>query len=341
MALVAALGFFVSRPARAADPGASPATIGVLSRGCGAELREVRELPDRLGVELAPVRVEARSTPPLLEVSTSCTAVESVSFLDGDALRTRPVSLEDVAPELRPVALAVLAAEFLRSIWATPQSAAAPEAAATSPAPTDVATAPPAPPAPPTPAPPAATPVAPPEHPTKDHAGQRRPERSRGVRLGAGALLRYFPSTGSALWGPEMSLAASPLFVAANAAFGRAEDALGTISLGVVAGSFGARLPFAQSSAVTWAGTAAVDFGWSWATATPGYDSSLPRSTGTAFAALTLGPELDIPIAGAFGLTLGLRAGAARGVVATADGRQIAGAQGFTLSSSAVVHYAL
>jgi hypothetical protein len=340
MALVAAVGLFVSRPARGEGPGAAPVSIGVVARGCGADLREVRELPDRLGMELAPVQVEARSTPPLLEVSTSCTAVESVSFLDGNGTHTRPLSLEDVAPELRPVALAVLAAEFLRSIWATPQSSgavntsapAAPAEAAPASASTAVVAKPP-------PAPPPA--VAPPDHPTKDHAGQRRPEQSKGVRFGAGALLRYFPSSGSVLGGPELSLTGSPLFVAANATFGSAEDPLGTISLGVVAGTLGARLPFAKSSAVALSGAAAVDFGWSWATAMPGYDSSLPRSTGTAFAALTLGPELDIPIAGAFGLTLSLRAGAARGVVATADGRQIAGAQGFTLSSSAVVHYAL
>jgi len=84
-----------------------------------------------------------------------------------------------------------------------------------------------------------------------------------------------------------------------------------------------------------------VDLGWTWADATPTNPESFPRSTETFFAAFTLGPELDIPIDGRFGVTLGIRAGAARGVAATADGRQIAGTQGFTLSSSAIVHYAL
>ena len=153
--------------------------------------------------------------------------------------------------------------------------------------------------------------------------------------------MRYFPDTKSAFWGPELSLAAAPLFVAANATFGGYEEPLGTISLGVVAGTFGARLPFAQSGAMTLSGAAAIDFGWSYAAAIPTLPTSLPPSTGTAFAALTLGPELDIPIAGAFSLTLSIRAGAARGVVATADGRQVASAQGFTVSSSATLRYAL
>jgi hypothetical protein len=319
-----------------------------VTRGCGVDLREVRELSDRLGVELAPVRIEARSTPPLLEVSTTCTNVESVSFLDGSSLRTRPVSLEDVAPELRPVALAVLAAEFLRSIWATPQSSGAAEAATTPataataivaapPAATTVAQTPT-----PTPTPATAPAVAPREPPTKDAAEHRPPERSKGARLGAGPLFRYFTSGASILGGGELSVAPPPLFIAANAAFGRGQDSLGRISLGVVAGSFGGRLPLARTNQLRWWGAAAVDVGWSWATATPAeVAASLPRSTGTVFAAFTLGPELDVPIDGAFGLTLSLRAGAARGVVATADGRQVAGAQGFTLSSSAVVHYAL
>jgi hypothetical protein len=346
-ALVTALALSVARSVRGADSSAPPVSIGVVTRGCGVDLPEVRELSDRLGVELAPVRIEARSTPPLLEVSTTCTNVEALSFLDGDSSRTRPVSLEDVAPELRPVALAVLAAEFLRSIWATPQTAGAADAATTpataeagivapSPAATTVAQAPTA---AATPAP--ATPVAPREPPTKDGAEHRRPDASKDTRLGAGPLFRYFTSGASILGGAELSVAPRPLFVAANAAFGRAQDSLGRISLGVVAGSLGGRLPLARTNQLRWWGAAAVDVGWSWATATPADAASSPRSSGTVFAALTLGPELDVPIDGGFGLTLSLRAGAARGVVATADGRQVAGAQGFTLSSSAVVHYAL
>jgi hypothetical protein len=136
-------------------------------------------------------------------------------------------------------------------------------------------------------------------------------------------------------------MAGPPLFVAANAAFGSARDSLGEISLGVVAASLGARLPLAQSSETIWWAAAAVDLGWSWAAATPTKFESLPRSTETFFAAFTLGPELDMPVGGGFGVTLGIRAGAARGVAATADGRQVAGTQGFTLSSSAIVHYAL
>jgi hypothetical protein len=312
-----------------------------MALGCGANLPEVRELSDLLGVELAPVRVERRSTTPLLEVSTTCTSVDSVTLLDGDSLKTLPVSLEDVAPELRPVALAVLTAEFLRSIWGAPASSSdaepsEPPAAANAPA------AVPSPPAVVEKAPVAAAPSPPASQdlPTKDGAKHRPPQKSREPRLGAGALVRYFAGPGSILGGGELSFGGPPFFTAVNATFGSANDSLGRISLGIVAACVGVRLSLAKTNQTTWWLATAGEFGWTWASGTS-TSARMATSTDTFFAALTLGPELDIPVDDRLSVTFGVRAGAARGVVGNADGREVGGTQGFTLSSNAVLHYAL
>lgn len=344
-ALVVAVLVVSLCPSVKGEGASAPASIGLVARGCGADLREVRELADRLGVELAKVRIEARETPPLVEVSTSCTAVESVTFRDGDSTQTRPVSLDDIAPELRPVALAVLTAEFLRSIWATP-AAPVPLAAEASNASPPPESAPPPTAAAPTPAPaPSVPPIPPPrapeDHPARDHKEDRRPEPNRRLHVGAGALVRAFANPGTLLLGGELSLVGPVVFAGVNAAGGSGDDLLGQVSVGVVALTLGGRWKLARSGGVTWWGVAAADIGWSWASAIPADPRSPLTSSGAMFGALTLGPELDIPLSGSFGLALGIRAGAARGIVATADHREVAGAQGFTLSTTATITYEL
>jgi hypothetical protein len=131
------------------------------------------------------------------------------------------------------------------------------------------------------------------------------------------------------------------VFAGVNAAGGSKDDLLGRITVGVVSVTLGGRLRFARSGRATWWGAAAADVGWSWASAIPADPRSPLNSSGAIFGALTLGPELDIPLAGPFGFAMGIRAGAARGIVATADHRQVAGAQGFTVSSTATIRYEL
>jgi hypothetical protein len=331
----------------AAEPAASE-SIGVVASGCGASLPEVRELPDHLGVELAPRRFEPRSAPRSIEVATSCTAVESVTWRDGNTTRTRAVSLEDVAPELRPVTLAVLTSEFLRSIWATPATAEASSTAALPPeAETTPATTATAAPATATP-PPVVKPKTPtPEKEATDAAppaadrGRARVPALGGFGLGVGGMIRWFASPGTLLAGGELVADTSRFFASLSAVGGDNPDQLGHVTLGVAAGSLGGRLPLLQMHRATLSAIAVVELGLTWASARTPQPEIDAGSTKNFFAAFGVGPELRISLARSLDLALGVRAGAARGLRITGDERDVATSQGFTLVSIAGLRYTL
>ncbi len=333
------------------EPSAAPMSIGVSAVGCGAGLREVQELADRLSVELAPVRIERRTTPPLLEVVTSCTAVESVTWRSHEVALTRPVSLADVAPDLHAVALAVVSAEFLRSIWATPVArTASAEAASSEPASTEasaaeLATAPIASAAALEIAAPTASAVPPARAPIPAVADQpvsrRRRAPSTGPHLGASGLVLLFASPASLLGGGDLSFDASHLFASAKMLFGREHDGLGDVTLGIAALSLGDRFTIVDSVHTVWSVVGAVDLGYTWGDARGAGADIHARSTRTFFASLAVGPQLEYSLGRDLSLVVGVRGGFARGLSITADRREITGTQGLLLESGAGFRYAL
>jgi hypothetical protein len=350
------LALLVAGVPRRAMALAPPGSLGVVVHGCGGDLREVRELPERLAVELAPARVKAGATP-VVDVATSCTAVESVTFHYGELTRTRRVSLEDVAPALRPVALAVLTAEFLRSIWETPEDVGvtaplpAPDPAPSvtpdaAPLPTSDAARPVTPDAKPAEKVPtvvtrAATVAPSPASPVSNRRDRAEPthgaSRKRGsVQLGADAVARYFPDPTTLLAGAGISVGIRPFFSAVDVSAGSNQVSLGGIALGVAAVSFGGRLRIAELYQTTLYAAAALELGYSWASAT-GIGSASARDV---FAAVGAGPELALSVTPAFDVVLGVRAGVARGMLVTADSRRSATTQGFTVTSTVGVRFA-
>ena len=353
---LAAAASLIARGAHAVEPGTPGDSIGVVVHGCGTSLREVRELPDRLGVELAPHRFELGTAAPLVELGTSCTAVESVTFRDGATTRTRSVSLDDVAPALRPVALAVLTAEFLRSIWASPGATQARDSAPLSvsgdavtasnvTAPTTEAQAPAtAPPAANAAVPPSTkkteSPAAPATAPTADRGGGRStPPAGAGLSIGAGGIMRYFTRPSTLLAGGELVADTPHFFVALNVVGGANSDRLGRVTLGVAAAAFGGRLPIFELNRATLSAVGVGELGYTWATASAPRAEIDSSSTGNFFASLTAGPELLLSPAHAFDLLLDARMGVSRGLRITGDQRDIAATQGFTICSTAQVRY--
>jgi hypothetical protein len=344
---------------------AAPLAVAVVANGCGRGLPEVRELPERLAVELAPVRVDPEAEL-VLQVATNCTDVEQLTLRPrGSAARTRPVSLADVAPALRAVALAVLTAEFLRSSWSNPgapdnEAPPLPGSAAPEPPPSPESTASFALPEPalPAPASSAAPPVppesklaaAPPAHPAVDHGASGLSGPVRRWELGADGLLRWFSHPASLLLGGELSLNRVPWLVSINVAAGSAVGVvsrasppggfLGSVAFGVAALSGGARLPFARTGSARWYGVGLGEVGFTWGSAASAGSNVMVGSTWAAFLALMIGPELDVPLSRRLDLTLGIRGGVARGLSITADGRAIAGTQGMALASSAGLRFA-
>jgi hypothetical protein len=347
-ALVVALVLFAA-PASAQAPGA----LGVTASGCGKSLPEVRELPARLAVELAPIRIARDAAEATLEVETSCSAAQKLVLRRGNATKTRPVDLADIEPRLRAVALAVLAAEFVRSAGSTSsEPPAAEKAIEPKPeAPANVARfeppAAPPPPTPPPPPPPAKPDRAAPTPPVATTSESPPVVRDSAPALltkpsfevGASALVRWFASPPTLLTGGALDVRARRWFAHAGAAVGDQRDSIGTVDLALFTAGAGVRQELLVAQRVELFALARADIGWAHASANP-FEPALARSPENGvFASASAGGEIIARLSEQLSTGLVVHGGAARGITVTADDREVMGTTGLMIGAELGLRY--
>jgi hypothetical protein len=325
----------------------------VTASGCGKDLPEVRELPARLAVELAPIRIGRDAADATLEVETSCNAAQKLRLRRGNAIKTRPVDLADIEPRLRAVALAVLAAEFVRSAGST--SSQAPEAGnAIEPkpeAPVNIARFEPSPAAPPptprAPPPPAnrhrAAPT-PPVATTSDSPrvvrdGAPAPLTMPSFEVGASALARWFASPPTLLTGGALDVRARRWFAHAGAAIGDQRDTIGTVDLALFTAGGGVRQELLVAQRVEFFALARADIGWAHASATAFEPARGRFPENGLFASASAGGEIIARLADHVSTGLVIHGGAARGITVTADGREVIGTTGIMIGAELGLRY--